>query len=79
MAKLVYSAITSLDGYIADKDGKVDWAVPDEEVLAFINDLERSRPRRPRLQGRFGRRVPVGSSHPSWWEEANKLSPMMSV
>jgi hypothetical protein len=59
MAKLVYSAITSLDGYIADKDGKFDWAVPDEEVLAFINDLERSRPRRPRLQGRFGRRVPV--------------------
>jgi dihydrofolate reductase len=41
MAKLVYSAITSLDGYIADKDGKFDWAVPDEEVLAFINDLER--------------------------------------
>jgi dihydrofolate reductase len=42
MAKLVYSAITSLDGYIADKGGKFDWAVPDEEVLAFINDLERS-------------------------------------
>ena len=41
MAKLVYSAITSLDGYIADKDGDFDWAVPDEEVLAFINDLER--------------------------------------
>jgi dihydrofolate reductase len=41
MAKLIYSAITSLDGYIADKDGKFDWAVPDEEVLAFINDLER--------------------------------------
>ena len=42
MAKLIYSAITSLDGYIADKDGKFDWAVPDEEVLAFINDVERS-------------------------------------
>jgi dihydrofolate reductase len=41
IAKLIYSAITSLDGYIADKDGKFDWAVPDEEVLAFINDLER--------------------------------------
>jgi dihydrofolate reductase len=42
MAKLVYSAIGSLDGYVADKDGKFDWAVPDEEVHTFINDLERS-------------------------------------
>jgi dihydrofolate reductase len=41
MAKLIYSAITSLDGYIADEDGKFDWAEPDEEVHAFINDLER--------------------------------------
>ena len=41
MAKLIYSAITSLDGYIEDEDGKFDWAVPDEEVHTFINDLER--------------------------------------
>ena len=41
MAKLIYSAITSLDGYIADEDGNFDWAVPDEEVHTFINDLER--------------------------------------
>ncbi len=41
MAKLVYSAISSLDGYIADKDGNFDWAMPDEEVHAFINDLTR--------------------------------------
>jgi len=41
VAKLIYSAIASLDGYIADEDGSFDWAVPDEEVLAFINDLER--------------------------------------
>jgi dihydrofolate reductase len=41
MAKLIYSAIASLDGYIADEEGKFDWAQPDEEVHAFINDLER--------------------------------------
>src|SRR6202171_530978 len=41
MAKLVYSAITSLDGYVADEDGNFDWAAPDEEVHAFVNDLER--------------------------------------
>ena len=41
MAKLVYSAITSLDGYVADTEGNFDWAAPDEEVHAFINDLER--------------------------------------
>ena len=41
MAKLIYSAITSLDGYIADADGRFDWAEPDEEVHAFINDLAR--------------------------------------
>ena len=41
MAKLIYSAIASLDGYIADEDGSFDWAVPDEEVHAFINDLVR--------------------------------------
>jgi dihydrofolate reductase len=41
MAKLVYSAIASLDGYVADEDGNFDWAAPDEEVHAFVNDLER--------------------------------------
>ena len=41
MAKLIYSAITSLDGYIADEDGNFEWAAPDEEVHTFINDLER--------------------------------------
>jgi dihydrofolate reductase len=40
MAKLIHSAISSLDGYIADEDGNFDWAVPDEEVHAFINDLD---------------------------------------
>jgi dihydrofolate reductase len=42
MAKLIYAAITSLDGYVADEDGNFDWAAPDEEVHAFVNDLERS-------------------------------------
>lgn len=41
MAKLVYSALTSLDGFVADRDGNFDWAAPDEEVHAFVNDLER--------------------------------------
>ena len=42
MAKLIYSAITSLDGYVADREGNFEWAAPDEEVHAFVNDLERS-------------------------------------
>ena len=41
MAKLIYSAIASLDGYVEDEGGKFDWAMPDEEVHAFANDLER--------------------------------------
>ena len=41
MARLIYGAIASLDGYIADEKGNFDWAEPDEEVHAFINDLER--------------------------------------
>jgi dihydrofolate reductase len=41
MANLIYSAITSLDGYVADEHGNFDWAAPDEEVHAFVNDLER--------------------------------------
>jgi dihydrofolate reductase len=41
MAKLIYSAIISLDGYNADENGGFDWAAPDEEVHSFVNDLER--------------------------------------
>jgi dihydrofolate reductase len=41
MAKLIYSAIASLDGYVADEDGKWDWSVPDAEVHAAVNDHER--------------------------------------
>jgi dihydrofolate reductase len=41
MPSLIYTAITSLDGYVADTDGNFDWAAPDEEVHAFVNDIER--------------------------------------
>ena len=40
MGKLVYSSLASLDGYVADASGRWDWAVPDEEVLAFLNAAE---------------------------------------
>jgi dihydrofolate reductase len=41
VAKLIYSAIASLDGYVEDAQGSFDWAAPDEEVHAFVNELER--------------------------------------
>jgi dihydrofolate reductase len=41
MAKLIYSAIGSLDGYVEDASGKFEWAAPDEQVHAFVNGLER--------------------------------------
>jgi dihydrofolate reductase len=41
VGKLIYSAIASLDGYVEDEHGKFDWAAPDHEVHAFVNDLER--------------------------------------
>ncbi len=41
MARLTYLAIASLDGYVEDEQGKFDWAAPDEEVHAFVNDLAR--------------------------------------
>ena len=63
MAKLIYSAIISLDGYVADVDGNFDWAAPDEEVHAFVNDLER--PVGTYLYGRRMYEVMVG------WETAH--------
>jgi dihydrofolate reductase len=41
MPELIYSAIASLDGYVADTDGRFDWAAPDEQVHAAVNDLSR--------------------------------------
>jgi len=50
MAKLIYTAITSLDGLIEDNEGRFDWAMPDAELHAFLNELER--PIRTHLYGR---------------------------
>ena len=66
MAKLIYSAITSLDGYIADEDGNFDWAAPDEEVHTFVNDLER--PVGTYLYGRRMYEVMV------YWENVHTLA-----
>ena len=65
MAKLIYAAITSLDGYIEDPDGNFDWVEPDAEVHTFINDLER--PVGTYLYGRrCTRRWPAGIPTPRW-------------
>jgi dihydrofolate reductase len=41
VARLIYSAIASLDEYVADEHGNFDWAAPDDELHSFVNDLER--------------------------------------
>ena len=66
MAKLIYSAITSLDGYIAEEDGNFDWAEPDEEVHTFVNDLER-----PVGTYLYGRRLYEAMVY---WETADTLA-----
>jgi dihydrofolate reductase len=85
VAKLIYSAIASLDGYIADEDGNFDWAAPDEEVHAFVNDLER-----PAGTYLYGRRMydvmvawetmhtlpdqsPVTRDYTAIWQAADKI------
>jgi dihydrofolate reductase len=52
MARLIFSSITSLDGFVADETGSFDWSVPDEEVHQSINDLQR-----PLGTYLYGRRV----------------------
>ena len=72
MSRLIYSAIQSLDGYVADEDGNFDWAMPDEEVHAFVNDL--TRPLGTYLYGRRMYEMMVG------WETDPTLaerSPLM--
>lgn len=66
MARLIYSAIMSLDGYVADEDGNFDWAAPDEEVHAFVNDLER-----PAGTYLYGRRM---YETMRYWETAHTLA-----
>src|SRR5438094_2258125 len=66
MAKLIYSAITSLDGYVADEGGNFDWAAPDEEVHRVVNELER--PVGTYLYGRRMYEVMV------YWETAHTLA-----
>jgi dihydrofolate reductase len=65
VAKLIYMAIASLDGYVADEDGNFDWAAPGEEVHAFVNDLER--PIGTHLYGRRLYEVMIG------WETMHTL------
>jgi dihydrofolate reductase len=60
MASLTYLAIASIDGYVEDEQGIFDWAAPDEEVHAFINDL--ARPWGTHLYGRRMYETMV------WWE-----------
>ena len=84
MPKLIYSAITSLDGYVADRDGSFDWAAPDAEVHAFVNELER-----PIGTHLYGRRMyevmaawetmqtvdepPVMKDYAEIWQAADKI------
>jgi len=65
MAKLIYSAIASADGYVEDADGRFDWAEPDEELLRFVNELER-----PAGTYLYGRRM---YQTMLYWETAHTL------
>ena len=69
IARLIYSAITSLDGYVNDAGGKFDWAVPDDEVHAFVNAQER--PIGTYLYGRRMYEVMVA------WETMESDAPLM--
>src|SRR5438045_9076021 len=71
MAKLIYTVITSLDGYVADEDGSFDWAEPDEEVHAFVNNVEREAG--THLYGRRRYEVMV------YWETALSLVDLLRV
>ena len=71
MARLIYSAIMSLDGYTADADGRFEWAAPDEEVFAFVNELEQ-----PVGTYLYGRRM---YETMRYWETAHTLAEQSPV
>jgi dihydrofolate reductase len=71
MAELIYSAIASLDGYIEDASGEFDWSAPDDEVLSFVNDLER-----PIGTYLYGRRM---YETMRYWESAPRDESVASV
>jgi dihydrofolate reductase len=85
MAKLIYAAISSLDGYVADAEGNFDWSAPDQEVHRFVNELER--PIGTYLYGRrmyevmrYWETAPTGNGDPSAdleyakiWQAADKI------
>jgi dihydrofolate reductase len=85
MAKLIYTVIMSLDGYVADENGKFDWSMPDEAVHRFVNDLER--PIGTYLVGRrmyevmrYWEGVDPSGDHPAYardyatiWQAADKI------
>ena len=66
MGRLIYSAIMSLDGYTADAGGHFEWAAPDEEVHAFVNDLMR-----PVGTYLYGRRM---YETMQYWETAQEIA-----
>ncbi len=78
MAKLIYAAISSLDGYVADAAGNFDWSAPDQEVHRFVNDLERAigtylYGRRMYEVMRYWETAPTGNGEPSADQEYAKI------
>jgi dihydrofolate reductase len=84
MARLIYSGIMSLDGFIADEHGEFDWSAPTEEVHAFVN--ERERPVGTYLYGRrmydvmvawedfdLSEQPPVARDYAEIWRAADKV------
>ena len=69
MGRLIYAAIASLDGYVADEEGDFGWAAPGREVHAFVNDLERSAGTHL-----YGRRM---YEVMAWWETNDDAEPVM--
>jgi dihydrofolate reductase len=85
MARLIYSALMSIDGYIEDREGNFDWAEPDADVHQFANDI--TRPAGTHLYGRrmyetmavwetdpsFAEESPIGRDFAQLWQAADKV------